>query len=116
MGWSEVSHNLCFSEQLRFWSLVTAFKPLCVVSALVCGAPLLYQPPFGGQAAAARSTSTRARSWHCLPIPFPMPMVAVVLSAWHKARVQVQHINNELSCGINLYSEVSAKVCAKAYS
>lgn len=41
MGWTGVTHNLCFDERLRFWSLMTALKPLSVVSALVQGAPSL---------------------------------------------------------------------------
>lgn len=100
-------------------SLMAAFKPFCVVSAIVLGVYLLYQPLEAGQhqQCPPQNTRTTTGSWRSLPVPLPvMPRVAGALSAWHDARAQVHPINTNLTCGINVSSEVSARVYAKATS
>lgn len=98
---------------------MTAFKPLCVVSALVQGAPLLYQPLFGGRAAAEGPPPEHQHQSKVPvlpPVPLPVPGVPVALSAWHDARAQVRPAGTKLACGLHVSSEVSAKVYAKAAS
>jgi len=76
-GWTEVTHNLCFGEQLRFWPLLTAFEPLCVALALVPGAPLLCSLPTEAgqqQQGPPHPISTRARSRRCRRFLSPRPV------------------------------------------
>lgn len=98
---------------------MAAFAPFCVVSAIVLGVYLPYQPleAVQQQECPPQRTSTTTRSRRSLPVPLPMvPRVAGALSAWHGARAQVHPVNTNLTCGINVSSEVSARAYAKATS